>query len=130
MEEWILINVCVFPEALGIVGLQNAAIGLLIDQMATLNEISTEHLHFNYANTIENSLLRQLFIDELVDARVLRYDSWLDELRADPCPTDFLLDLIKAQLERLGTHFRKMRSKYHLKLPISSIGGAPVDEPV
>ena len=129
VEEWILIKLYTFAEALGIVRFQNAAIDLLIDQMAVLDQINPRHLHYIYANTSENSLLRQLFIDEMVNACIL-HERWLDETRRDSYPTNFLFGLIQALSEKLGPHklgtkhFRSIRSKYHTELPTSSLGGA------
>ena len=123
ITETMLIRLYVFAEAHCIPRLQNAAIDLLVDRIASLNVIPVNSLAFVYANTAESSLLRRLFVDELATTCHLHNPKWFKESTRSIYPADFLFDLIIAQSERVGkervstTHFKKVRSDYHASIP-------------
>ena len=123
ITESILIQLYVFAETRCIPRLQNAAIDLLIDKMATSNTIHVNCLHFVYANTAEGSLLRRLFVEEIATTCALDDPNCFAQCTRDMFPIDFLFDLIQVQSQRVGkkrlrtTHFKQYRSSYHTEIP-------------
>lgn len=122
----LLIKLYIFAEARCMPRLQNAAIDLLIDNIVAFNTVPTKQLNFIYTHTADGCLLRQLFVDIIASVVFLSKGSWMAELLKSLDTTDFLVDLIVAQSERLASsklsigHFRQIRSQYHAKLPVNS----------
>ena len=116
----VLVQLYVFAEARDISRLQNAAIDVLIDKIATSNTIPTAQLPFVYANTTEHYLLRRLFIDEMATTCDLHNPKYFREPDRNMYPTEFLVDLIRAISEKRKeamvpiSYYQKIRSEYHI----------------
>lgn len=141
----LLVGLYIFGEKCGVPDLQNAAIDVLIRKQSSANEIPTYLLLRVYANTLEGSSLRRLFVDWTACLATMtpndRYtpkppgapDQWFKEETRTEYPKDFLFDLAFAQFQlRVGntviiTNFWPKRADYYVKpraaTPIPPVSG-------